>query len=220
MIASLVPGGARLADVGSDHGWLPISLLEQGRISYAVATDIRSGPLQRAISHSSERGIKNMDCVLCDGLTGVEPHTVDCVVIAGMGGDSISAILAAAPWACESCTIILQPMSKPETLRRNLAALGLATVSEHLVEDSHRIYSILVCQCGTPLKYSEAEYLLGPYTMLKEDRLFPAKLEQLIGQLSDALAGLSLSSREDDRVRAKGLSSILAELTEKKGALK
>lgn len=116
-IAALVPDGARLADVGTDHALLPIRLLLDGKIQRAVATDIRPGPLSRARENAYAAGVQDLSCVLCDGLTGISPDSVDTVVIAGMGGENIAAILRAAPWACRNALCILQPMSRPEELR-------------------------------------------------------------------------------------------------------
>ena len=94
-IAALVPDGARLADVGTDHALLPIRLLLDGKIQSAVATDIRPGPLSRAKENAYAAGVQDLSCVLCDGLTDVSPDSVDTVVIAGMGGENIAAILRA-----------------------------------------------------------------------------------------------------------------------------
>ena len=99
-IAALVPDGARLADIGTDHALLPIRLLLDGKIQSAIAADIRPGPLSRAKENACAAMVTNLSCVLCDGLTGISPDSVDTVVIAGMGGENIAGILRAAPWAC------------------------------------------------------------------------------------------------------------------------
>ena len=132
-IAALVPDGARLADVGTDHALLPIRLLLDGKIQSAVATDIRPGPLSRAKENAYAAGVQDLSCVLCDGLTGISPDSADTVVIAGMGGENIAAILRAAPWACRNALCILQPMSRPEELRAALPSLGLMIRAERLV---------------------------------------------------------------------------------------
>ena len=137
-IAALVPDGARLADVGTDHALLPIRLLLDGKIQSAVATDIRPGPLSRAKENAYAAGVQDLSCVLCDGLTGVSPDSADTVVIAGMGGENIAAILRAAPWACRNTLCILQPMSRPEELRAALPSLGLTIRAERLLFRSRR----------------------------------------------------------------------------------
>lgn len=217
-LAALVPAGARLADVGTDHGWLPISLLESGRISYAYATDIRPGPLARAAAHAAERHTLHMECLLCDGLQGVPPHGADCIVIAGMGGDSISDILLAAPWTREETRLILQPMSKAEVLRRNLAALGLRTLEEHLVIDNHRLYPILVCEGGAPDIYNEAQYYTGIPDLNRTPVLFRQMIHKTREQLCKALEGIMRSSQPNKDIRCAELNIILQQLAEMEDA--
>ena len=117
-IAEQVPQGARLADVGTDHAYLPAWLLLAGRISGAVATDVREGPLQRG--RETARLYKVEDRIVfrcCDGLAAVEPQEADTVVIAGMGGELMARIVERAPWT-RGCTLLLQPMSAQEVLRQ------------------------------------------------------------------------------------------------------
>ena len=115
-VAGLVPRGARLADVGTDHAYLPASLLQQGVIDTAVAADLRPGPLDRARATAERYGLtEQISFRLCDGLSGILPEEADTVVIAGMGGETIAAILSAAPWVREEGKrLILQPMSAQE----------------------------------------------------------------------------------------------------------
>ena len=118
-IADLVPQGSRIADVGTDHGYLPIYLLQRNRISCAIATDIRPGPLEHGKRTAREWGREHqISFRLCDGLAEVSPQEVDTVVIAGMGGETIAAILDAVPW-CHEKELLLQPMSRAEFRRNN-----------------------------------------------------------------------------------------------------
>ena len=99
LAADLVPEGARLADVGTDHAYLPACLLMEGKIPSAIAADLREGPLSRARETAAEYGCGDrMAFRLCDGLSGIRPEKTDAVVIAGMGGETIAQILEAAPW--------------------------------------------------------------------------------------------------------------------------
>ena len=101
-VAELVPRGARFADVGTDYAYLPVWLLQQGRITGAVASDLRPGPLERARGTAEKYGLTGrMDFRLCDGLSGIQPDEVSTIAMAGMGGETIAAILAAAPWSWE-----------------------------------------------------------------------------------------------------------------------
>ena len=194
-ISALVPDGARLADVGTDHALLPIRLLLDGKIQSAVATDIRPGPLSRAKENAYAAGVQDLSCVLCDGLTGVSPDSVDTVVIAGMGGENIAAILRAAPWACRNALCILQPMSRPEELRAALPSLGLTIRAERLVRDAGRLYC-------------------GKYSLVSDDTLFADILTEQDKQLDIAVRGLERSGRECDRERLNALRLAAADIAE------
>ena len=113
MVAGLVPEGVRLADVGTDHAYLPAALILEGKIPFAVAADLRQGPLASARATVRRAGLTGKVVFRrCDGLSGIGPEEVDAVTIAGMGGETIAAILAAAPWVRErNIPLILQPMS-------------------------------------------------------------------------------------------------------------
>ena len=113
LAADLVPEGARLADVGTDHAYLPACLLMEGKIPSAIAADLREGPLRRARETAAEYGCGDrMAFRLCDGLSGIRPEETDAVVIAGMGGETIAQILEAAPWVrTRKIPLVLQPMS-------------------------------------------------------------------------------------------------------------
>lgn len=213
-IAALVPDGARLADVGTDHALLPIRLLLDGRIQSAVATDIRPGPLSRARENAYAAGVSTLSCVLCDGLTGVSPGSADTVVIAGMGGENIAGILRAAPWACDDALLLLQPMSRPEELRAALPSLGLAIYAERLVRDTGRLYSILAVQTGTPDKLSPGELYCGKYSLLSGAPLFPDMLSEQQKRLDTAICGLERSGRESDRDRLNALRLAAADIAE------
>ena len=135
-ISSLVPDGAKLVDVGTDHGFIPVKLLLDGKIQSAIASDIGAAPLDHARRTAEQFDVTDrIDFRLCDGLCGISENEVDTVVIAGMGGDNISAILNAAPWTKNGVLLLLQPMSKAEVLRRYLPANGYCVIAEQLVAE-------------------------------------------------------------------------------------
>ena len=195
-IAALVPNGARLADVGTDHALLPIRLLLDGKIRSAVATDIRPGPLSRAKENAYAAGVQNLSCILCDGLSGVSSGDADTIVVAGMGGENIAGILRAAPWACRDALLILQPMSRPEELRAALPSLGLSICAERLVRDAGRLYSILAVRAGMP------------------DELSMGELSEQEKRLETAIQGLERSGRDSDRERLNTLRLAAADIAE------
>lgn len=212
-IAALVPLGARLADVGTDHGYLPTALLQEGRITAAVATDIAPGPLNHARRTADTFGVA-VDCRLCDGLCGVEPGEVDTVVIAGMGGETIAHILENASWTREETLLLLQPMSRSEVLRPWLVRHGYQIHRERLVEDKGILYPILVVTGGHPPPLSPAEIWAG---LGKEDSLYPAYAAQRADRLRRAVEGLRKSQREEDRQRLAQWEEALRQLKEQEG---
>lgn len=147
-VAAQVPPGARLADVGTDHAYLPVWLLLAGRIVGAVATDVNQGPLQRGQETAQRYGVAHrMDFRRCDGLAALSPGEVDTVVIAGMGGDLMVHILSAAPWT-RDVKLILQPMSTQEVLRQWLIAHGYAILWEGIAREGEKFYPLFTATGG------------------------------------------------------------------------
>ncbi len=124
----MVRPGCALADVGTDHAYLPVWLAFHGLISGAVATDLRPGPLNRARENILRYGGSDRVAArLADGLSGVSPEEADDVVIAGMGGKMIARIISEAEWLKNGEKhLILQPMTSVEDLRTFLAEEGFA----------------------------------------------------------------------------------------------
>ena len=118
-VASLVREGARLADIGTDHAYLPVYLMQQGHIREAIAADIGEGPAASARLHIAQAGLSHgINVRVCDGLCGISPEEADDIVIAGMGGETIIHIVSNAPWVKdEHKRLVLQPMTKTVELR-------------------------------------------------------------------------------------------------------
>ena len=126
--AGLVPQGARAADIGADHGYLGISLLLNGRAKFVHASELREQPLRRAMENALRFGVADrMRFSRADGLDAVDPDEVDTIVCAGMGGDLIAQIVDRCRWVRDPrYTLILQPQSSGNDLRRKLARMGFA----------------------------------------------------------------------------------------------
>ena len=162
-VADLVPKGARVVDVGTDHAYLPIYLMEQGIAKSCIATDIHKGPLEAANSNIAAAGVGGIKTILCDGVTAVLPNQADTVVIAGMGGDTAAHILSCAPWLRDPAkTIIIQPMSSADSIRTYLAENGFEVKRELCVEEGERVYPVMTAKFeGTPRKLSYYEAAVG-----------------------------------------------------------
>lgn len=209
-VARRVPKGAHLADVGTDHAYLPTWLLSRGHIPFAVCTDLRSGPLARARETVERWEVADkVSLRLCDGLAGVEPGEVDCVVIAGMGGETILHILAQAPWTVEK-TCIVQPMSSLPDLRAGVGALGLHIAGETLVREGDALYVVMDLASGTEGPLTAAQLQVGRAENHRNDPLWPLYLRQEEGRLVRALAGLERSQKPGDDLRRQELAQALA----------
>ena len=161
-IAQQIPQGARLADIGTDHGYLPVWLLLHGRIEAAIAADLREGPLDRAKETARQyEQLNKISFRLCDGLTGIAADEVDTVAIAGMGGETIAAILEAAPWTRQGKLLLLQPMTGAPQLRQWLQSHGYAISNEWIVREGKRLYSIWSVRGGTMVPMSLTELWAG-----------------------------------------------------------
>lgn len=215
MLARLVPEGCRLTDVGTDHGYLPVALLQQGRIAAAIASDIGAEPLEHARRTAMQYGVDGMDFRLCAGLSGVAPEETDVIVIAGMGGETIISILQDAPWTADGQhRLLLQPMTKAAALRHWLADNGYTFTDERLVEDKGRIYPILCVKGGVFRPLTEAEALCG--VLLADDPLYAAYLTEHITKLRRSAEGLRRSSDPGGGRLAVQAESLAAELEERR----
>lgn len=210
-VADLVPNGARLADIGTDHAYLPAALLLEGKIPSAIAADLREGPLSRAKLTAAEYGLT--DCIsfrLCDGLRGISPEETDAVAIAGMGGETIAAILEAAAWTrTRGIPLILQPMSSMSDLRLWLCEHGYQIPEERLVREGDTIYTVLHVLDGEMEELSPAELCAGKNT---RDPLRGEWLDRWIEKTTRALAGIAHSKQENKTARMAELEQMLTGL--------
>lgn len=144
-VASLVTEGYRLADIGTDHGYVPIYLLEQKKIPSAIAMDIGRGPLERAREHILRHGMGDyIQTRLSDGAAALEPGEADSIVIAGMGGGLVMHILDSGAAVCRSAKeLILQPQSELEKVRIFLETQGYAADAEAMVEEEGKYYPMM-----------------------------------------------------------------------------
>lgn len=216
-IADSIPASCRrVADIGTDHGYIPVELLLTGRADFAIAADIGAEPLAHAERTAARCGItEGIDFRLGDGLAVLRPHEADCVVIAGMGGDNIVSILQAAAWTKTDCTLLLQPMSKSEILRAWLPENGYRVIREQLVADKGVIYPILTVTGGAMPAADPAQAYGG--FLLQEDPLWGDYLDHRILRLRRAAAGLERARDSALAERRALFAEIIGRLTEWKG---
>ncbi len=193
--AELVPAGARLADIGSDHAYLPIYLCLINKIEYALASDINEGPVNSARANIQKNALGDrIKAVRADGLSASRDFAPDCITVLGMGGELIVSILECAEWVRdEGITLIFQPMTHPEALARYLAANGFAILDERMVCDrgrDDRIYRIIKARFdGVVREIGECEALIGKINLDRGDGVTKRYIARAAKALKIKIAG-------------------------------
>lgn len=214
-IARLVPLSGGVADIGTDHGYIPVWLSQNGHGGDLYATDINEGPIEHAKQTAEEFGLKNkINFFLCDGLEALNGSEVNTIIIAGMGGENIVDILLNAPWTRDkNCLLILQPMSKSAHLRSWLYDNGYKVLKEQLVDDGI-LYEVITACAGKDTPYSPAELVIGHKQLISFDPNYQYRLNLLIERAKKAESGLSSSSKPEDIERLHEIKMLLASLSE------
>lgn len=185
-VADLVPPGCAVADIGCDHGYVSAYLVQHGIAPRVVAADVRPGPLGACRRLVEELGLdQQIRTRLCSGLTDIADAEYDAVVLAGMGGELIAEILAACPYIHKK-TLILQPMTHPEVVRRFLFTNGFGIRCARVVQEGRHHYLVLLAMPGAaPDGYTQADLYLDGITDYSDKAYF----EQLIRYLRNRQKG-------------------------------
>lgn len=199
----MVPGGSSLADIGTDHAYLPIYLLRQGIIKFAVAGEVHQGPYHMAQETIRQSGLDSkISLRLGDGLAVLAPSEVDVAVIAGMGGSTIAAILEDSPAVFGSLSrVIIQPMNAASLIRRWLVQQSWAIYDEQLVREDGRLYEIIAARPGVSDEFESVLYEIGPVLWCKKPLLLKAHIETLIARNKRILQ--EMASSEQAKAAAK-----------------
>ena len=162
-VASLVTEGASVADIGTDHGYIPIYLMEKKIASKVIALDINKGPLERARMHILGHGWKGkIETRLSDGLSAVKPKEVDTMIAAGMGGGLVIKILKEGKTVADTIEhFILQPQSEIFKVRQFLAEHHFRIEAEDMTEEDGKFYPVMRVVHGESESYSACEYQYG-----------------------------------------------------------
>ena len=217
-IAQWIRPGSRVADIGTDHGYLPIWLLQHGRATFIAACDMREGPLEHARRSAEQYGLQEkLSFRLGSGLSCVVPEEIDTIVIAGMGGETILSILEAAPWTNNArYTLLLQPMTKAEVLRPWLSEHGYSFLRERLVLEHRTYFPIMALRGGSACRPLSLGQAWGGVA-LQDDPLQGRALDELLRLRTYALNGLERSVVPKNRERAEQQRAILVQLRQMKG---
>lgn len=181
-VAEMVTAGMRLADVGTDHGYVPIYLVSRGLIPSAIAMDIKEGPLERARAHISAEGLEDRIITrLSDGLKSLKNNEVDAMIAAGMGGGLVIRILSEGCGDAKGIVeYILQPQSEIKKVRQYLCGSGYRIVQENIVLEDGKYYPMMKAVRGRSEPYSEAELEYGKLLLMDRHPVLKKFLEREI----------------------------------------
>ena len=196
--ASMVTPGSRVADIGTDHGYLGIYLLQTGAARHVIACDLRKDPLENARRNAKLFGVDGeMELRLSDGLEKILPDEVDTVVMAGMGGDLIQKILSQCPWRRrEGLQFILQPQSAGNVLRRWLCEDGFEIQREEPVQDGHFLYTVMDIRQGEPAPLTPGTEYASPALLASKSPLVGTYLARVENALQETVRGLTNAEKQ------------------------
>lgn len=214
-IAAFVPEGSRIADIGTDHGYIPIHLVQEGKANHAIAMDVRKGPLKRAQSHIREAGlIDAIEVRLSDGLLKLEKDEADCVVIAGMGGELMIHILEEGRrlWNHIPCWV-LSPQSELHKMRRFLIEQAFFIEEETMIKEDGKYYVVMRAVRGSFIDRNddrEISYRYGKSLLESKNPVLTEYLEKEEEQIKGILNRLSAGESEAAQKRRKELETELS----------
>lgn len=210
LVASFVPQGAILLDVGSDHAYLPIELVERGQIKSAIAGEVVEGPYQSAVKNVEAHGLKEKIQVrLANGLAAFEEaDQVSVITIAGMGGRLIARILEEGLGKLANVErLILQPNNREDDLRIWLQDHGFQIVAESILEEAGKFYEFLVVEVGE-MELSARDTRFGPFLSREISPVFVQKWQKEAEKLEFALGQIPEKNLEERQVLVDKIQSI------------
>lgn len=212
-IANMVPEHTNtgcVADIGTDHGFVPVWLIREKRAARALAMDVRKGPLQRAQEHISQYGLdQQIETRLSDGLEKLMPGEADTVVIAGMGGELMLRILREGDHVRDTVkSWVLSPQSELSAFRHGLEELGLKIMQEIMLEEEGKYYTVMLAEPGQMHYEHEYEYRYGAKLIQERSSVLLEFLNREKKQYANIIFQLEKKTGEGARTR---LQEILKE---------
>lgn len=206
-VADLVTAHYKLADIGTDHAYIPIYLTQQKKITEAVALDVNEGPLQRAEEHIRENGLEaEIETRLSNGFQALQPGEVQSAVIAGMGGGLVIRILtegAEVVRKLEEC--ILQPQSEIEKVRAFLLEKGYEFLEEDMVCEDGKYYPMMHVIHGHMESWTDIEWKYGAFLLKERNPVLWDFLKKEAQSLTDVIHSLEQVSGERAKERLSEL---------------
>ncbi len=190
-VLSFVEEGDKVADIGSDHGYIPLYLIQNNICEKALVTDIKEGPLLSAKKNFERFGLGEFLCtMLYDGIDPEILKEYNKIIIAGMGGLTIAGILSKVKDELITYrpSLILQPMTEQDKLRKKLSRLGYRIVKEKCPKArGGKLYNVIFAIYGDVEEYSECEYALGKYSLCDDKENYINKLDLMIKTMENAV---------------------------------
>ncbi|WP_085596626.1 MULTISPECIES: tRNA (adenine(22)-N(1))-methyltransferase TrmK [unclassified Pseudomonas] len=219
-VAAQVPAGARLADIGSDHGYLPLALLSRGAIERAVAGEVALTPFHFAQRNARASGFgQRISVRLANGLAAIEPGDgITAISFCGMGGETIRDILEAGKERLDGRErLVMQPNGGEQPLRQWLMDNGYAILFEEVLRENRFDYEIIVAERGASPSYSAEQLYFGPLQMQERSPAFLAKWQRKLRQKHKILAHFARAQQavpeeklQDTQRKARWISELLA----------
>ena len=191
-----------VADIGTDHGKLPVYLIQNNICQYAVASDVNEGPVNSCIKNINRYGLsEKISARLCDGLSGLEKNECETIVVAGMGGELISEIIDGSYDVARSAKeLILQPMTGIDKLKIYLAKAGFEIVEEVLSSEKNKIYLIIKVVYNKPYEIKLKDVFLSDMILANTSYLLEKYLCVNIKRIRDKLKGCLENKIRDEYV--------------------
>lgn len=218
VVADFVPQNSRVADIGSDHAYLPVYLMKQKQIEFGIASEVAKGPLDNAIQEIKAEGLSDrIDTRLADGLLSVQPEDkIDCVTIAGMGGTLINNILEnGKSHLSGNELLILQPNVGENRLRTWLMNNQYEISDETILREDGHTYEIIVAKkTDEPVKYTEQEIKFGPFLLKQHSDVFVEKWENEIERIEMVIDQMSLAKHDKPVDKINSMKKEIEEIKE------
>ena len=216
-VASLIPVGANLVDIGTDHGYVPIWLLQNQRIASAIAMDVNKGPLARAKENRDKYGFSEvMDLRLSNGFEKLQPGEGDSVLIAGMGGPLMLRIIEEGRKNASSIqTWVLQPQSEIPSVRRYLHEHDFIIVEEIMLKDEGKYYMAMKAVPGKEASWNRLEYLFGKYLLEQKHSV----LKEFIEKETELYKKISQQLIESNQTASERYQEVVGYLEDLKQAM-
>lgn len=215
-IAATITPGRRVADIGTDHGYIPIYLMENHLATHVIAMDINPGPLTRAEAHIKASNLQAcIETRLSNGFSALHENEADIAVIAGMGGELMKSILENGSHVTGSLKeLVLSPHSEIDIVRKFLHTIGFKIINEEMLTDEGKFYTIIKAVKGDDRPYTDMEYKYGALLIENKDKVLWDFLKMRKTKIMNILARLQEEQTENAKAREEQLYKELMEINE------